>query len=358
MSETPSSCAAAGRTVRGVYDDRFLRHDRPGHPERAERLRRVAAELRRRGLWERLSWLAAVPATEDELTSVHEPGYVALIREASAAGGGRLDPDTYVTGDSYEVACLAAGSALRLSESVARDGGAGLALLRPPGHHATAQRASGFCLFNNTALVAEHVLRRLGVERVAVVDWDLHHGNGTQDVFLHRRDALYCSVHESPKFPGTGGRDEVGVGEGEGHTVNVPLRAGAGDEHWLRAFDEVLAPIVRAYEPQFLVVSAGYDAHVADPLGGMAVSATGFRGMTDRVLAWADGLCGGRLALVLEGGYDLQGLADGVAASCEALLALPAEPAPPPQPVDSTLAAELDRQLEMAKTVQRRFWPV
>jgi acetoin utilization deacetylase AcuC-like enzyme len=356
VSETVPASGAGGRRVWGIYDERFLRHELAGHPERPARLRHVVAELQRRSLWERVTWLPAAAASEDQLATVHDPEYVALIREASAAGGGMLDLNTYLTADSHEVACLAAGSTVGLTGTVVGERGVGFALVRPPGHHAMPQRAMGFCLFNNIALAAEHAGRELGLERVAIVDWDLHHGNGTQEAFFHRPDVLYCSIHESPKFPGTGARDEIGVWAGEGYTVNVPLRSGAADEHYLRAFDEVFAPIVRAFGPQLILVSAGYDAHMADPIGGMALSVAGFRQMAERVLAWADELCEGRLVLVLEGGYDLEGLARGVAVTFEALLGLRSAAEDRPPPLHPRLAEELDKQLEMAKIVQRQFW--
>lgn len=345
------------RPIRVLYDSRFLAHGTDAHPERPERLRRILPELKAQGLWDEAEVAEPTPAGREQILLVHQPDYVRLVEQVSAGGGGYLDLDTLVTPGSYDVALLAAGAAIQAAAIGVGERRPAFALVRPPGHHATANRGMGFCLFNSVAIAAAHAVRELGTGKVAIVDWDLHHGNGTQDAFFGRSDVLYLSIHEHPKYPGTGARDEIGVGEGEGYTVNVPLPAGAGDDHYHRAWDEVLAPIVREFGPELLLVSAGYDAHFADPIGGMRVTVNGFRGLAERATALAEETCGGRLGLVLEGGYDLPGLSRSVAATLAALVEQEgsADEEHPP-PLHASRHAQIEQALEMVQIVQRRLW--
>jgi len=252
-------------------------------------------------------------AAEEEICLVHSSSYVQTIKETSGRDRVILDPDTSTSARSYEVALLAAGGLLKASELI-MDGKIqnGFAIVRPPGHHAEASRAMGFCLFNNVAIGAEYLLKEHGLQRVLIVDWDLHHGNGTQNSFYNRNDVLYFSTHQYPHYPGTGRWDEVGRGAGEGFTVNVPLSFGVADEGFLYIFKEILAPIASEYKPEFILVSAGFDIYEHDPLGGMMVSAQGFGAMTSTLLDLAHRLCNDRLLITLEGGYDLGGLEQGV----------------------------------------------
>jgi len=293
-----------------VIDPRMLAHDPGfGHPERPDRLRALLDHLDDARALVRLG---ARPAAEDELVLVHTPAHV---EHAAATAGHRrvaLDPDTTTSPGSYEAARLAAGSVLVLCEAVlAGEVRNGFALVRPPGHHAERARAMGFCLFNNVA-VAAAVLRQRGMRRVAIIDWDLHHGNGTQHLFEHDPDVLYVSTHQYPYYPGTGAVEEVGLGAGAGRTLNLPFPAGFGDAEYTHAFREVVTPVLRQFAPDFILLSAGFDCDYRDPLGGMSVTPAGFAGMAQALRGVADEVAGSRLVAVLEGGYDLGALVEGV----------------------------------------------
>ena len=293
-----------------VLDDRMLAHDPGrGHPERPERLRVLLDHL---GRAPDLVRLGARAATEDEIAMVHERGHIE--HAAATAGLPRVvfDPDTSTSPGSYQAARLAAGSLLTVCDAVlAGEVRNGFALVRPPGHHAERDRAMGFCLFNNVALAAAW-LRRRGMGRVAIVDWDLHHGNGTQHLFEDDPSVLYVSTHQFPCYPGTGAVDEVGRGAGAGRTLNLPFPPGFGDAEFVRAFDEVVLPICRAFAPDFVLVSAGFDCDRRDPLGALQVSPAGIAHMARGLRALAEETAAGRIAAVLEGGYDLNAIVDGV----------------------------------------------
>jgi acetoin utilization deacetylase AcuC-like enzyme len=229
--------------------------------------------------------------------------------------------DTYVGPHSYAAALRAAGGLLQAVQAVLQgEANNAFALVRPPGHHAVASRAMGFCLFNNVAIATRYALREFGLERVLIVDFDLHHGNGTQDAFYEEPTVLYFSTHQYPYYPGTGHYQETGRGAGQGYTVNVPLPAGVGDTGYERVFAEILVPVARRYKPQLILASAGYDAHWADPLGGMLLSVSGYVSMARTLVALAEELCQGRLVLTLEGGYSLEALAASIAATFAVLL--------------------------------------
>jgi acetoin utilization deacetylase AcuC-like enzyme len=293
-----------------VLDERMLAHDPgAGHPERPDRLRVLQHHL---GGAAGLIRIGARPASEDEIALVHTP---ALIERVAATAGQPcviFDPDTRTSPGSWEAARLAAGGLLDLCDAVLADEvGNGVALVRPPGHHAERARAMGFCLFNNVAIAAAH-LRRLGVARVVIVDWDLHHGNGTQHIFEHDPDVLYISTHQYPYYPGTGAVDEVGEGAGAGRTLNLPFPAGFGDREFERAFAEVVVPVCRQFAPEFVLISAGFDCDIRDPLGGLAVTPGGIAAMARALVDLADEYAQGRIVGVLEGGYDLKAIVDGV----------------------------------------------
>jgi acetoin utilization deacetylase AcuC-like enzyme len=304
-----------------LYDDPVFReHDAgPGHPERPERLEALRRGLRQGGVEPRLGLVSPREATGDELRRVHSAAHVARVA-ATAGRTVRLDPETQAGPRSYAAALKAAGAAVQAVEAVlAGEADRALCAVRPPGHHAEADRAMGFCLFNNVAVAAAHALGR-GLERVMIVDWDVHHGNGTQSTFYPDPRVLYVSSHEYPLYPGSGGLDEVGDGAGRGFTVNLPMPAGMGDPEYARVYREIVEPIGRAFDPQLLLVSAGFDPHVADPLAGMEVTEQGFAEMAAVCLSIASGAAGGRAVLVLEGGYDLDGIASSAAAVAKLLL--------------------------------------
>jgi acetoin utilization deacetylase AcuC-like enzyme len=294
-----------------VRDPRFRAHTSPGaHPERPERL--IAVDRALEAFGDALRPLEPREATDEELLGAHEPRYL----EALAACVGKtrqLDPDTYCSPSSVATARLAAGSLVEASLRVARgEAKRAFAALRPPGHHAEADAPMGFCLLNNVAIAARALRMQAGIERIAIVDWDVHHGNGTQHAFEAERDVLFASLHQFPFYPGTGALDERGHERGLGATVNLPLPAGCGDADYGAVFDAVLAPVLLAFKPEIILVSAGFDAHERDPLGGMNVSTRGFGLFTERICAVADAACDGRVVLSLEGGYDLDALADSV----------------------------------------------
>lgn len=309
-------------SVAYVLDEVFTRHRPPGqHPERPERLLAVRDALRGAGLEERARALPLREAEEGELSRVHTAAYLAELERTVAGKTGWLDGDTYYSPDTWRAALAAAGAAVDVTAAVlGGDARRGMALVRPPGHHAEADRAMGFCLLNNVA-VAAAAARAGGVERVAIFDWDVHHGNGTQHMFYEDASVLYASIHQYPFYPGTGAATERGRGAGEGTTVNVPMHGGAGDTEYLRAWRDTIGPAIRAHDPGLILISGGFDAFVDDPLASMEVTAAGFRALADEVVRLADDVCGGRVVCVLEGGYDLHGLGSSVAATFEALAA-------------------------------------
>ncbi len=300
------------------YHPAYLEHVTGNHPESASRLLGILAALKAHGITEdRLRKPEAVDP--DLLATVHDPRYIAALEKGAESGGGYWDADTYVSPGSYKAALLAAGGAVAAVDAVMAGERAAFAMVRPPGHHALHNSAMGFCLLNNVAIAAHHAARKHGLERVMIVDWDVHHGNGTQDLFYSSPGVLFFSTHQYPFYPGTGAITETGESSGEGYTVNVPLPAGVGDAGYRQVFDEVLAPLARRYKPQLMLISAGYDAHIADPLGEMAVSVAGFAEMALKVRLLADELCEGRVAAVLEGGYNIEALSQSVVATIDML---------------------------------------
>jgi len=313
-------------TVGFVYSDRFLdHHTSTGHPERPERLRAIIDRLTDSGRLDAMHALEFGPATPEIVARLHTPGYIDRVRKACELGADHMDSmDTPICRDSFDVALLAVGGALRAVDAVmAGEVNAAFCAMRPPGHHAEQHAAMGFCLFSNVALAADHLVREHALERIAIVDFDVHHGNGTQHLLEERGDVLFCSTHEHPKFqfPGTGYAHETGKGDGAGCTVNVPLLPGTGDDALLSAFDDTVLPALDEYAPQFLLISAGFDAHVKDPLGGLEVSNDGFIRITQQLMAVAEKHCNGRVVSVLEGGYDLDALASCVDDHAGVLLA-------------------------------------
>ena len=301
-----------------IHTDRFAEHQTPpGHPERPERaevMDVVADRCRVRGA----EIVSPRAATREQLLRVHDGDYVRRISETTGRAV-KLDPDTYTSPESHEIALLAAGAAVDAVERVMSGSHrAALALARPPGHHAERDRAMGFCLFNNIAVAAAHA-RANGIAKVAIVDYDVHHGNGTQHLFESDPSVLYVSTHQFPYYPGTGAAGEVGLGAGRGFTVNLPLEVGAVDEDYQAVFSAVVLPVLRQFKPDLVLVSAGFDAHERDPLGGMRLSTGAFAAMTAELRIVAEECCDGRIALITEGGYDLHALAASLEAVADVL---------------------------------------
>ena len=296
-----------------LSDPRFFRHRSNGyHPERPERLDAARAAIERSEL--SFTPIEPRPATDEELERVHDPKFLKWLRTLSGERG-YIDADTYVGPESVAIAELAAGGTVAMVDAIL-DGPhkRGVALVRPPGHHARPDHAMGFCLLNNVAIAAAHARAR-GLSRVAIVDWDVHHGNGTQDAFVDDPSVLYLSTHQFPFYPGTGAARETGEGEGKGFTVNVPLTAGGGDGVYRAAFERVILPVLEEYRPELILVSAGFDASARDPLAEMTLSAAAFGWMARALRGVADRTAEGRIALVLEGGYDLVALESGLLAA-------------------------------------------
>jgi acetoin utilization deacetylase AcuC-like enzyme len=336
-----------------IASERFAEHQTPpGHPESPERadvMDVVANDWRRRGG----ELVAPREATREQLARVHDEAYLDRI----AATTGRavaLDPDTYTSPDTAEIALLSAGATVQAVERVmAGPARRALAMVRPPGHHAERDRAMGFCFYNNVAVAAAHA-RTLGADRVAIVDYDVHHGNGTQHMFERRRDVLYVSTHQYPFYPGTGAATEIGEGDGRGYTVNVPLEAGATGHDYRVAFDEVILPVLREYAPDVILISAGFDAHERDPLGGMRLTTDVFAAMTVALRHVADECCEGRIAAVTEGGYDFRALRDSLQAVVDVLDAdVPPETRWPAAAVESARGAVSARA---ARAALKAFW--
>jgi acetoin utilization deacetylase AcuC-like enzyme len=313
-----------------------LEHDTGfGHPERADRIRAIEAELESRD-W--LGWepVEAPSAAEEQLLRVHPREYIEQVREFSAAGRS-FDADTPTAPGSYEAALRAAGGACALVESLLSGGErTGFSGLRPPGHHAEWTTAMGFCLFANVAVACRHALDALGAERVLVVDWDVHHGNGTNTIFHGSREVLFVSIHQFPFWPGTGPLQDVGEGDAEGYSINLPVPAGTGEAAFLSLLEHVVAPVARGYRPDLILISAGYDAHRDDPLGGLTLETSSYGAMSARMRTLGEEL-GAPVGAVLEGGYDLSALASSVVETMATLAngAVPAEVARHPVAVEA-----------------------
>jgi len=304
-----------------VYDPIYLEHDTGDHVENARRLVTAMSYLEETGTKEKLIMLSPRPALLEELEMIHAPEYISYVKSKAEEGGGWLDPDTVMSPRSYEAALYAAGGLLVAVEEVMKgEVDNAFALVRPPGHHAIYDRAMGFCIFNNMAVAAKFALSRFNLKRVLIADFDVHHGNGTQDAFYADPKVLYFSTHQYPFYPGTGWMDETGTGEGEGTTVNFPMAAGWSDEEYLRAFNEGLVPVARRFQPQLILVSAGFDAHWADHLAMMRVSVKAFAQMAMILKNLAAELCQGRLIFTLEGGYNLRVVSSSIKAIFDVLL--------------------------------------
>jgi acetoin utilization deacetylase AcuC-like enzyme len=307
-----------------VYHPAYLEHDMgAGHPESPNRLRAIMQHLERSGTAERVTRVEPRKAEDEWVTQIHSPSYVAALNKHQPSSGRvALDPDTSMSPGSLEAAYLAAGGALAAADAIMRgDVEHAFCAVRPPGHHAESGRAMGFCLFNNVPIAARYMQKKHGLSRILIVDWDVHHGNGTQHSFEADASILFFSTHQYPHYPGTGRATECGTGAGEGFTINVPMEAGDGDDEYHAVFENVLLPAAEAFKPEFVIVSAGFDAHRDDPLANMGLTESGYADLTGVVAGIAKRHARGRLLSSLEGGYDLTALAGSVDAHLRALLA-------------------------------------
>lgn len=336
-----------------VKDKRYMEHDMgPFHVETPKRIEAIYRMIEEKITFP-LFPIEPRLATEEELTLIHTPYHVDLVKSTAGKEYVQLDPDTSTSAKSWEVACLAAGGVLNAVDLI-MDGKIqnGFALVRPPGHHAEASRAMGFCLFNNIAIGAAHLIKNHGVKRILVADWDLHHGNGTQHSFYDSSRVLYFSTHQFPHYPGTGHWNEVGEGEGEGFTVNVPLHAGKTDGDYLTIFQKILRPVASAYKPEFILVSAGFDIYEGDPLGGMQITKQGFAALAAELSDLAAEFSQNRILCSLEGGYNLQGLQDGVAHVLHQLAGEASKPS-----IELVLSPTTEREINPVVETHKKFWP-
>ncbi len=328
------------------------------HPESPERLLAIERAINEEIFKEPLIEIPPRPALTKELQRVHSLSYIHQI-SSTAGKNVRLDPDTSTSPKSYDAALMAAGGVIEAVNWVLdKRVDQAFALVRPPGHHAEDDRAMGFCLFNNVAIAAKHALEDKKLKRILIVDWDLHHGNGTQNAFYSDARVLYFSTHQYPYYPGTGSLQEIGEGEGEGYTVNIPLSTGNGDEEYANLFRHILVPVAKSFQPDLILVSAGFDIHRGDPLGGMNVTETGFARLAHIILNLANETCEGRLVFTLEGGYNVEGEARAVVKIIHTLQGeLPFDPKEIEAKEDAALK-KVTPTIERIKSVYKSYWPV
>lgn len=337
-----------------VADARYMEHD-PGsyHVESPERLRAIYELFESNFFDDAFQKIPPREATFEELRWNHTESYIKRIAATAGKPESYLDPDTRTSENSYAAALLAVGGVFNLLDAIfSQEVKNGFALIRPPGHHAEADRAMGFCLFNNIALGAHFALQRHGLKKILIVDWDIHHGNGTQHSFYDGREVLYFSTHQFPYYPGTGSLSETGTGKGEGFTVNVPLPGGQSDHDFATIFEQILSPVASDYQPELVLVSAGFDIYKNDPLGTMKVTEKGFAQLTRILMRMADKYAAGRLALVLEGGYNVRGEKESVR---EVLRELTAEDIPQPGPAPA--GDETVLTMKKVRDIQKKYWP-
>lgn len=328
-----------------IYHPIYLLHETDSHPERKERLTAILDKIKSERL--ECDLITPKPARADQVSAVHSKRYIEQVDAICQHGGGYLDIDTVLSPRSYDAALMAAGGAITAVDAVISEYESAFALVRPPGHHAKTNRGMGFCIFNNIAIAARHAQSR-GCKRILIVDWDVHHGNGTNDIFYSDPSVLYFSTHQYPHYPGTGRADEVGEDGAEGTKVNVPLPAGTGDEGYLMAYREILKPIAIEFNPDIVLVSAGQDPHKDDPLGGMRITSQGFGAIAGIVKDIANDCCKGRLAASLEGGYNLEASAEAVVAEIKAF----GGDVPEIRGTDMNVA----RRIDEVKKIQSRYW--
>jgi len=290
-----------------IYDDIYLKHDTgPDHPENSARIINTIEHLRSANCWQKLDIKKPRAATEAEVSAIHSTSQIEQIAEIARSGGGYLDPDTYVSSDSYEAALNAAGAPLTAIDLIMdKKVDNAFCLVRPPGHHATPERGMGFCLFNNVAIAAKYIQSRYSLDRIVIIDWDVHHGNGTQDAFYDDPSVMYFSMHRYPFYPGTGAEEETGKDSGSGFTINIPLSYNTEPQEYLKFFEDILEKRIKPFNPQFILISSGFDAYRLDPISGLSLEASDYNKLTKLTQNIAKDCCDGRIVSCLEGGYHL-----------------------------------------------------
>ncbi len=334
-----------------IYDPAYRNHDTGDHIESKSRLDAVIQGMTENEQARRLPILKPYKATIDQIKANHDIRYIAGVRHLAEAGGGWLDPDTYCSSQSYRTAVLAVGGAICAVDAVMADVNNTFALVRPPGHHAVRNKAMGFCIFNNVACAAKYALESHDLDRILIVDWDVHHGNGTEAAFYEDPRVLYFSTHQRPFYPGTGDYNDIGTGNGRGFNVNVPLSPGANDDDYCYIYDTLLAPIATEFEPELTFISAGQDIHYADPIGGMCVTADCFRELTERVKSFSPE---GQIVAVLEGGYDLQALANSTLAICGSLFGFATSFAE--EVITPGISKDVRERVDKVREIQADYW--
>ncbi len=305
-----------------IYHPIYLKHDTgPHHPERSSRLQATLRKLQKTRLIDKLKLIEPRAADISDIAALHPRDYISSIEEASKKGGGNLDPDTVVSKDSYKAALFSAGAVTNAIDLVFKEEVLNaFCMVRPPGHHARPSQAMGFCLFNNVAIGARYAQDKYNIRRVLIIDWDVHHGNGTEEMFYEDGDVFYISLHQYPHYPGTGSDKDMGEGKGKGFNLNIPMQAGKGDPDYIKVFNETITPAIKDFKPELILISAGFDGHKDDPLSSINLTEAGYSQMTTILKEAAAKYCKNRLISVLEGGYNLFSLANSVHSHLEALI--------------------------------------
>ena len=337
-----------------IYDAIYQQHEIHDHVEGKDRLTAIENALVKTQIKDKLELIQPRPATIEEIAAVHDRSYLQELKKEIESGGGWLDPDTYVSPGSWEAALYAAGGLMNAVDAVMTGKcSSAFALVRPPGHHAVHTHQMGFCLFNNIAVATRFALRNFNIKRVMIIDFDVHHGNGTQEAFYADGQVLYCSTHEYPWYPFTGTADETGVKTGAGCNLNVPMEAGVGDEEYMRVFNEVILPVGERYQPDLIMISAGYDAHWMDSISNINLTTTGYARIMKVIRSIADDCCGGRIVCTLEGGYHRAALGYSVAATFEMLLRNDEIADPFGKPPATYTPREFDGYVNMLKSIHK-----
>jgi acetoin utilization deacetylase AcuC-like enzyme len=357
---TLSTFEASGMPTTGlVYHPDYIRHNLgQDHPEKPERISTTIRYLKRAGLLDNpeIQLFEPKPATIEDLTAIHIEDYVQEIQSLSKRGG-ILTLDTPVQTETYEIARLSAGGAIQAGEIITRgEVKNSFALVRPPGHHAGRGYGGGFCYFNNVCVMIEHLRRKFGLKRFMIIDWDVHHGNGTQDIFYGDPTVLYFSTHQMPLYPGTGYMEEIGEGEGRGFNVNLPLPAGTSGDVYDGILDEIVSPLVEEFRPEFIAVSAGQDAHYADPIANLEFTSCTYANITRKLLVLTHKFCRDKLALVLEGGYNLEALPASIASIVTALADLPCLPVELKARQEVSRNQEIEERIKKLKSILKEYW--